>query len=229
MTTDLNPRSNSHLSVVLSGLTLSLALATGGCATISAPERSNTLLRFEELSLQSDGTRTWHQASARGVKTVRIDPQAIAFGVNVRLDTAQREALRNSLSQALIAQFSAAGVHVTSASGDGSGAMAVRATVTEVALASPVLNAVTTVLLFAPVSRGSLSVEIEGLDDQNGQRMAALAFSGTAGVNNVGSAFSGLGHAKLQADIAAGKFVQLVTGERPLPLSDAAAGSEPQP
>ena len=35
-----------------------------------------------------------------------------------------------------------------------------RATITAVALANPALNVVTTVLLFAPVSRGGLSVEI---------------------------------------------------------------------
>jgi hypothetical protein len=233
MTASLTTRTTSPPAAFLYGMTLLIALAAAGCASVSAPEQSSTLLRFEELSLQGDGTRSWHNASARRVKTVRIDPQAITFGANVRIDDAQREALRSSLSQALATQFDAAGVRVASAStsGEGAGAMAVRATVTSVERANPLLNAVTTVLLFAPVSRGSLSVEIEGTEGASSQRLAALAFSGTAGVNNVGSAFSGLGHARLQADIAAGKFVSLVTGAQPkAPASaDPAAAPGAQP
>jgi hypothetical protein len=57
-----------------------------------------------------------------------------------------------------------------------------------------------------------MSVEIEALTANDNQRVAAIAFSGTAGVNNVGSAFNGTGHAKLQAEIAASKFVALVAG-----------------
>jgi Protein of unknown function (DUF3313) len=227
MTTTLSPRHTARPATMLYSLTLTLALAAGGCASVGAPDRSSTLPRFEELSLQSDGTRSWSNSSARDVKAVRIDPQAISFGANVRIDDVQREALRNSLSQALTTQFSAAGMRVASASGDGADAMAVRATVTQVELANPVLNAVTTVLLFAPVSRGSLSVEIEGTGGPGSQRVAALAFSGTAGINNVGGAFSGLGHAKLQADIAAGKFVSLVTGVPPKAPAQVDAAATP--
>jgi hypothetical protein len=215
MTTHPSLRNTARPGTLLYSATLLIALVAGGCASVSAPDRSSTLPRFEELSLQSDGTRSWTNSSARNVKVVRIDPQAITFGANVRIDDTQRETLRSSLSQALEAQFSAAGLRVATAAADGADAMAVRATVTQVELANPVLNAVTTVLLFAPVSRGSLSVEIEGTQELGSRRVAALAFSGTAGINNVGTAFSGLGHAKLQADIAASKFVTLVTGVQP--------------
>jgi Protein of unknown function (DUF3313) len=211
------------------GLALAMALAAGGCASVGAPQQSTTLAGFDQLSLQSDGTRAWHSASARSVKAVRIDPQAIRFGANVRVDESQRQALRNSLSQALATQFSAAGLRVAGNHSEAADSMAVRATITAVELANPTLNVVTTVLLFAPVSRGGLSVEIEGLDGPSQQRVAALAFSGTAGVNNVGSAFSGIGHAGLQADIAASKFVSLVTGVQPKAQTAAKSVAEAQP
>jgi hypothetical protein len=210
-------------------VTLFIALAATACATVNAPEASSTLPRFEELRVQSDGTRSWHDAAARRVKTVHIDPQAIVFGADVRIDETQRQALRTSLSQALTAQFGAAGLRVAKSHGESDGAMAVRATVTQVALANPVLNTVTTVLLFAPVSRGSLSVEIEGLGGVNQQRLAALAFSGKAGIENLSSAFSGMGHAKLQGDIAASKFVALVTGVSSQPAAPAPTQGEVQP
>jgi hypothetical protein len=189
-----------------------VALGATACATVKAPESSSTLPRFEDLRVQSDGTRSWHDASARSVKAVQINPQAIVFGADVHIDEAQRQALRNSLSQALVTQFAAAGLRVATTRGEGDDAMAVQATVTSVSLSNSILNTVTTVLLFAPVSRGSLSVEIEGLSGTSHQRLAALAFSGQAGIENLGSAFSGLGHAKLQGDMAASKFVALVTG-----------------
>ncbi len=200
---------------LLYAATLALALAAGGCASVSAPERSSTMKAFDQLSLQRDGTRAWRSLSAAPVGAVRIDPQAIAFGSEVRIDDEQRQALREALVQALTQRFTQAGLRVVAASDTAGDAIGVRATITAVELANPALNAVTTVLLLAPVSRGGVSVEIEALGANGGQRIAALAFSGTAGVNNLGSAYSGIGHAKLQADVAAAKFVALVTGAEP--------------
>ena len=229
MTPQHQDQSHVRRSASAYALTVLFAVAATACATVNAPDASTTLPRFDELLVQSDGTRTWHDLSVRNVKTVHIDPQAIAFGADVRIDDAQRQALRSSLSEALAAQFSAAGLRVTRPQGEKADAMAVRATVTRVGLANPLLNSVTTVLLFAPVSRGSMSVEIEGLGGANGQRLAALAFSGKAGIENLGSAFSDLGHAKLQADVAASKFVALVTGVQREPTAPAAASNKVQP
>ncbi len=208
-------RRTTPLGELLYAANLALALAAGGCASVSAPERSSTMNAFDQLSLQRDGTRAWRSLTAAPVGAVRIDPQAIAFGPDVRIDDEQRQALREALVQALTQRFTQAGLRVVSAGDAASDAIGVRATITAVELANPALNAVTTVLLFAPVSRGGVSVEIEALGANGGQRIAALAFSGTAGVNNLGSAYSGIGHAKLQADVAAAKFVALVTGAEP--------------
>lgn len=193
---------------------LAAVLSVTGCASVGAPERSSTMTAFEQLSVQPDGTRSWRSTAAAKVSAVHIDPQAIVFASDIRINDEQRQALRQSLSEALARQFSEAGIRVVvtpNAPADAA-AITVRANITAVELADPALNVVSAILLFIPVSRGSMSVEIEALAIKDSQRIAALAFSGTAGVTNIGSAFNGVGHAKLQAEIAATKFVALVTG-----------------
>lgn len=200
------------LTTAITVVAIGAALVISGCASVGAPERSATLSSFEQLSVQSDGTRSWRNTAAAPVTAVRVDPQAFVFGADVRVDEEDRQALRRVLADALTRQFAEAGVRVLSASETEGTAATVRVTFTAVALASPVMNAITTVLLFAPVSRGSLSVEIEAVDGADRQRIAAMAFNGKAGLEDIGSAYTGVGHAKVQADIAAGKFVSLLTG-----------------
>jgi hypothetical protein len=201
-------------STALFTLALAAALSAGGCASVSAPERSSTLAKFEQLSVQPDGTRSWRSATAAKVGTVSIDPQTITFASDIRIDDEQRQALRQEMSEALTRQFLDAGIRVVTAPNAPADteAVTVRANITAVELANPAINLASTLLLLMPVSRGSMSVEMEALTAKDSQRVAAMAFSGTAGVNNIGSAFNGVGHAKLQADIAATKFVALVTG-----------------
>lgn len=202
------------LNTMLFTLALLAALSVGGCASVGAPEKSSTMTAFEQLSVQPDGTRSWRNTAAAKVSAVHIDPQAIVFATEIRINDEQRQALRQSLSEALARQFSEAGIRVvvTPNAPSDAAAITVRANITAVELADPALNVVSAILLFMPVSRGSMSVEIEALAIKDNQRIAAMAFSGTAGVNNIGSAFNGVGHAKLQADIAATKFVALIAG-----------------
>jgi Protein of unknown function (DUF3313) len=203
-------------NTMLFTLALAAALSVGGCASVSAPERSSTLAKFEQLSVQPDGTRSWRSTTAAKVGTVSIDPQKITFASGIRIDDEQRQALHQEMSEALTRQFLDAGIRVITAPNAPADAeaIAVRANITAVELANPAINLASTLLLLMPVSRGSMSVEMEALTTNDSQRVAAMAFSGTAGVNNVGSAFNSVGHAKLQADIAATKFVALVTGAR---------------
>ncbi len=207
-------------------LALAAVLSVSGCASTSAPEKSRTMAAFEQLSVQPDGTRSWRSNAAAKASVVHIDPQAIIFDSDVRISDEQQLALRQAMSEALARQFTEAGIRVVTSSSTTASAspntspnittITVRANINAVELSNPALNVVSTLLLLVPVSRGSMSVEMEALTVKDGQRdsqrVAAMAFSGSAGVNNVGSAFSGIGHAKLQADIAATKFVALVTG-----------------
>jgi hypothetical protein len=211
-------RQTAAPNTMLFTLALAAALSITGCASVGAPERSSTMTAFEQLSVQPDGTRSWRNTAVAKVSAVYIDPKAIVFASDIRIDDEQRQGLRQTLSEALARQFSEAGIRVVAASNSSANApsdaaaITVHANITAVELSDPALNVVSAILLFIPVSRGSMSVEIEALAIKDSQRVAAMAFSGTAGVTNIGSAFSGVGHAKLQADIAATKFVALVTG-----------------
>jgi hypothetical protein len=211
-------RHTATQNTMLLAAALAVVLSITGCASVSAPEKSSTMTAFEQLSVQPDGTRSWRNTAAAKVSAVYIDPKAIVFASDIRIDDEQRQGLRQTLSEALARQFSEAGIRVVAASNSSANApsdaaaITVRANITAVELSDPALNVVSAILLFIPVSRGSMSVEIEALAIKDSQRIAAMAFSGTAGVTNIGSAFSGIGHAKLQADIAATKFVALVMG-----------------
>jgi outer membrane murein-binding lipoprotein Lpp len=195
--------------LVLSAMVVS-TLVLSGCASVSAPDRSNTMSSFEQLSLQPDGTRTWRTSNAAKPSAVRLEPKEIAFTSSVIIDDEQKAVLKQAIMDELSKQFNEAGVRVGNANDPE--AVAIRVNITEVSLANPTVNVITTLLLFAPVSRGSMSIEMEALSVKDNKRFAALAFSGKAGVNNVLSAFSGVGHAKLQAELAATKFVELVAG-----------------
>ena len=118
---------------------LGAVLFISGCASISAPEKSSTLAAFEQLSVQPDGTRSWRNTAAAKVSTVHIDPQAIVFASDIRINDEQRQTLRQTLSEALTRQFSEAGIRVVAASSASTdaGAITVRANITAVELSDP--------------------------------------------------------------------------------------------
>ncbi len=193
-------------------LAVTVLLLATGCASVGAPEQSSTLTSFDQLSVQPDGSRAWRDVQAVRYEAVPVNPSAIAFGKNVRIDDEQRSELREAFSAALNEKFASAGIQSAKPT-ENRRMLKVRGTVTSVELTSPALNVVTTLLLFAPLSRGGLTVELEAIDSESGKRVAALAFNGSAGVENIGSAYSSTGHARLQANLAAEKFVQLVSGK----------------
>jgi hypothetical protein len=193
---------------VLPAAAAALLVATAlvaGCASVGAPQRSNTLADFDQLGVQADGTRAWCGPDVRRYAAVQFDPAAVAITADPTLDSAERESLRVELGAALKSRLNAAGFRLVDGPA-GADVMVLRARITAVERADPAVNAVTAVLLWAPLSHGGLTVEFEAMDAQNGQRVAAMAFHGRAGVNNLGSAFSALGHARVQAGVAAERF-----------------------
>lgn len=186
-----------------------LALASG-CASVGAPPTASALADFDRVaSTEADGARVWRHAQASRFDAIHIDPAAIAFAPQVALPAEQQQELRAALVSALTERFAAAGLP-SAQPATGRRTLAVRATVTAVELANPVVNVVTTLLLFAPLSRGALTVELEVVDAASGERVAGLVMTGKAGVENIGSAYSATGHARLQADTAAQRLVSLV-------------------
>ena len=188
-------------------LTVLATLAASGCASISAPERSGNLANYEQLTMQGDGTRVW-RAAGLSVTSIGLSTDSIVFAASVDISDDQKVEIRTALLEALTRSLTESGVRVVAASEPQ--ALPLRATISEVALATPALNIITTALLLAPLSRGGMSVEIEVLGRAGSGRQAALAFTGKAGVADITTAFSGVGHAKEQARIVAKKLAELL-------------------
>jgi hypothetical protein len=201
------------------------AAVVAGCASIGAPQDAHTLAGYERLQLQPDGTRAWRDAALGRPSVVVVDAGAIGFGASVPLDEAERQLLRDALRQALAERLAAARLRVQG-TGDEPDRLMLRATITAVERAQPALNAVTTVLLFAPLSYGGLSVEIEAFDAAGG-RVAAMAFAGRAGLQDFGASFSDLGHARAQADVVAGRFAALLAAPATTETVSGAAPARP--
>lgn len=199
---------------------LAAAVVTG-CASVGAPQDAPGLAGAAVLQAQPDGTLTWRAAGPGRHTAVEVDATAIGFGAGVRLADAEQQMLRDDLRAALVDQLGAAGLRVTDP-GDGGDRLRLRATITAVERTRPALNAVTTVLLFAPLSFGGLSVEIEAFDATSGRRVAAMALAGRAGLQNFSDSFSDLGHARAQTRVVAGRFAEWLA--RPMP-ADAVLGA----
>jgi Protein of unknown function (DUF3313) len=187
-----------------------VTLVTAGCASISAPQQVSSISGSEQLLAQPDGTRAYRKADSIRYNSVALNQASINFSTDVTLDDAQRGEVQDAILKALTEHFTASGYKVINTRGESASNLALRVTVTQVEMANPGLNLLTTGLLLVPLSRGGMTVEIEALNAQN-ERVAAMAFSGRAGVQDIGSAFSGLGHAKTQARVVAERFVTLLT------------------
>jgi hypothetical protein len=205
----------------LSAAIVPITLVTAGCASISAPQQVSNISTPEQLVAQPDGTRAYRKTDSIRYNSVVINRASINFGADVTLDDAQRGEVQDALLKALTEHFTASDYKVINTRGESASNLALRVTVTQVEMASPGLNLLTTGLLLVPLSRGGMTVEIEALNAQN-ERVAAMAFSGRAGVQDIGSAFSGLGHAKTQARVVAERFAMLVAGAPSMSVNKAA-------
>lgn len=185
-----------------------------GCASVGAPERVSSLGQDISLQLQADGAKSWRSGQTQRYQAVHIDPAAIAFDSAVLLEPAQRQELREAMVTALSARFAAAGWRLLQAPG-GADSLTIKAAITDVQLANTAANILTTALLIGPLSHGGVTVEIQAQDSSNQQPVAALAFKGRAGIEDLASAYSATGHARLQADGVAQRFVQLLANKEP--------------
>jgi len=192
-------------STALSALASAAVLVLAGCASTGAPQQSG-MARYEQLQAQADGVRSYRAPEAANYRFAQIDPADVVLASGLELSTEQAAEVRGTLLASLADSLASAGLRT-----EGAGPrLRVRATVVGVEKVSPAVNAITTVLLWAPVSRGGLTVELEALDAATGQRIAAMAYEGKAGIKDVTRAYSSLGHASAEADRAAKRFAALI-------------------
>lgn len=86
----------------------------------------------------------------------------------------------------------------------GTDTLIVRTRITRVAEASPVINAMTTLLL-GPVKNGGLSVEFEAVDGRSGQQQALLLLADDAGFADILDSYQRAAHAQALARRFAGE------------------------
>jgi hypothetical protein len=170
------------------------------CSTVMAPLHSDFLSSYSALSRDRDG-------SARKRSTEVIDPTRVTIGAiewRVPGDTDvgrdERDLLLRQLSDELTAR-----VRDLPAAPDGRPAV-LRAAITRVETVSPALNAASALLLVVPLDRGGASVDVEAIDPETGDQLAALTQGHFAPLSEIKAHFSKLAPAQLALRKAAADF-----------------------
>jgi hypothetical protein len=112
-------------------------------------------------------------------------------------------------------------VHYAEAAGPGPGVMRIRAAVTALRRAQPVLNAVTMAAVVLPVTAGGASSEAEVIDSVTSERLVALQAFNNGGKSFLGGPLGYLsqyGHARRALSVQASELATLVAGRNATPL-----------
>lgn len=181
--------------------------AISACSTVMTTAQSGFLSDYGALT----GAPEASSASRPAVQA--IDPAQVAISDVVwRVDA--RADISNDERDALLAQLRRAlqqSVKALPASPQGRPAQ-IRAAITRVESVSPALNTVGTLLLIGPLDRGGAAVEIEAVDPQTGQQLAALRLGYFAPLSDLKARFSKLAPAEIAVLKAAVDFAELLKG-----------------
>lgn len=150
-----------------------------------------------------------------------IDPARVTLGdiewhvpASDGVDDEERRLLLRQLGDELTAR-----VHDLPAAPQGRPAV-LRAAITRVETVSPALNAVSALVLVVPLDRGGAAVDIEAIDGDTGEQLAALTLGHLAPLSEFRAHLSRLAPAQLALRKAATEFAGLL---RPVVASDAEA------
>jgi hypothetical protein len=181
-----------------------LAAYLSACGTVMTKPDSGFLTNY--TGFKEDG-----RVSSNSVRTsVSIDPARIVLGDfawragGSDLPVAERERLLTTLRETIqhrIAQMPA----------NPAGRSAVlRAAITRVVTVSPALNTMSTLLVIVPLDHGGAAVEIEAVDLDTGNQLAALRLGYYAPLSDLKARFSKLAPAEIAVRKAADDFVPLL-------------------
>ncbi|EWS59355.1 Pentachlorophenol 4-monooxygenase [Methylibium sp. T29-B] len=162
----------------------------------------------EQLRRAHARCRPWlrEQSFSHGHRPARVTIDAIEWRADTGTDITEEErrALLGHLRGALLER-----VHTLPRAQTGHPAV-LRAAITRVETVSPSLNAVSALLLFAPLDRGGAAVEIEALAPDTGQQLAALSLGYFTPLSDMKVRFSRLAPAQLALRKAAADFSELL-------------------
>ena len=170
------------------------------CSTVMAPAQSDFLSDHSALTRGSNGSASKRSAAA-------VDPARVTIGdiewrapASTSISDDERRLLLRELNDELAAR-----VRELPAAPQGRPAV-LRAAITHVETVSPGLNALSALVLVVPLDRGGASVDIEALDTDTSEQLAALTLSHFAPLSELKAHFSKLAPARLALREAAANF-----------------------
>ena len=174
------------------------------CSTVMPPSQSGFLSGYAVLSRGPDGSAVMRSTAA-------IDPTRVTLGdiewrapASAGVSDEERRLLLRQLGDELVAR-----VRDLPAAPQGRPAV-LRAAITHVDTVSPALNTVSALVLVVPLDRGGASVDIEAVDSDTGEQLAALTRSHSAPLSEFKAHFSRLAPAQLALRKAVADFGMLL-------------------
>lgn len=187
-----------------SSIAVACMAIVSACSTAMTPSQSGFLGDYSALSRGRDG-------SAQMRSTIAIDPTRVTIGdiewrapASTNVGDDERHLLLRELRDELAAR-----VRDLPAAPRGRSAV-VRAAITGVETVSPGMNALSALVLIVPLDRGGASVDVEALDPETGEQLAALALDHFAPLSEYKAHFRRLGPAQLALRKAAADFAMLL-------------------
>ncbi|TKI04472.1 DUF3313 family protein [Martelella alba] len=198
-------RRSNHFPRPVGKLWLAMALILlSACSTDMPTRQSGFLSDYHHLSPMT-------VAGGQALKSdVPVDPAHITITdiqwrvKDDHLTPTERNDLLNTLRSELQTQLNHLPANPGGRSAD------VRAAITNVVTVSPSLNVLSTALIAAPLDRGGAAVEIEAIDSQTRQQLAALNLGYYSPMSDIKARFSKLASARIALDHASEDFGQLL-------------------
>ncbi|SFM64573.1 DUF3313 family protein [Variovorax sp. OV329] len=194
----------ARLRAGIRAMPLLLAMAATACSSVMTANPSGFLSTYDGLSVTGD-------PSAARRASGPVDPSQVTLA-EVQWRAPERADIVDEERRALSRRLEAAIRQEVDALPPVSNGRAVmlRAAITRVEPVSPALNTVSALVLFVPLDRGGAAVEIEAIDAQTGQQLAALNAGYFSSITELVSRFSKLAPAENALKKAAVEFARLL-------------------
>lgn len=194
-----------HFDFIRTTLAIAATAGITACSTVMPNPSTGFLSDYAALQRSADSTDgTRHSPVAVDPsRTIIADIEWRTRGAD-KLDPPEQARMKAMLLRELQGQLSRLPAV------PGGRPAVVRAAITRVETVSGPLNAVTTALVFVPIDRGGAAVEIEALDAESKQQLAAMTLGYFAPMSDLGARFSRLAPAEIALKKAAADFAPLL-------------------
>ena len=185
-------------------LTVICAAIVCACSTVMAPSQSGFLTSYTTLAPGADGSAVMRSKATIDPTRVRLAAVQWRVPASAGIGDEERRLLMGQFGDELAAR-----VRELPAAPQGR-AVVMRAAITQVETVSPALNALSALVLVVPLDRGGASVEVEAVDPDTGEQLAALTLGHFTPLTEFKAHFSRLAPAELALRKAACDFGALL-------------------